>query len=814
MFIDKTDVLGRGLAKYPSIFIEGAAAIGKTTAVNMFLKAHPEATSDVFNMNKEADSETFFHRFQQLGLELVDKEPSGERFLVFDNIEKDVTSDFMNGIADIIEKMPADGNLKVIFISRHKPPLQLLELLWKGKMGMIYPSSLMFTQADVTKYVRAWSSSLPPMEVYNHTGGWPGCVSALVSIAEQVSGDDNARVGKTISMLFDRYEIKGYIQNVILDGLSENERKVLSLASSCPWVNEESCQIIWGLSYMKETLVDLERNGLLQYNDMKGYWKASPVITSAARTASIVDDADADLDRKLGKWYESQNAIHEALSIFKKSGLKDEYIRCMISNYDVVGFDELTASDVVEWKPFATEKISSVESSIRLCYLRGMYMYLNQDFAGFEREIDRAKSIEKKLSGHPEEKSAAEIYLNLTFADPKMDIEGWLELLSERGRWAPIRLYCLTENSSDVLTGYRELSALFACSAREEKRRMTLLKAVLGKKEWVALQLARLSYSFEIDKKNILESEDWAVVLKVAGGDDKYSWRLRMSCLYLLNKVYLANNDPEVLTQMKALQMTLSQESNPLCRSYLQAIHNIYALRGSGDSLATRWLKETSTDSSLQVNEHNYQMVLLMVKGLLAINQPEIAGRVLRKLIPYIQKYRRSRIMAEILFQQAIVDWAEGKNGSAVRNAVESFMYNGDSRYVTFYASYGQRGYEVLEAYVEWLRNVEPEKWRGKKRYNYGNVLSMPREEYLSMIIRQAKRASKGQSDDMVEKLTLMETIVLQCLNKGMSNMEICEDLNLKLPTVKTHISNLYKKMGVNSRVQAIVRGKEIGILR
>ena len=814
MFIDKTDALGKGLSKYPSIFIEGAAAIGKTTAVNMFLKAHPEATSDVFNMNKEVDSETFFHRLKQISFELTNKEPLGERFLVFDNIEKDVTSDFMTGIADIIEKMPADGNLKVIFISRHKPPLQLLELLWKGKMGMIYPSSLMFTQSDVTKYVRACSSSLPPMEVYNYTGGWPGCVSVLVSIAEQVSGDDKARVGKTVSMLFDRYEIKSYIQNVILEGLNGVERKILSLASSCPWVNEESCQVIWGLSHVKETLVDLERKGLLQHNDMNGYWKASPVIAQVARTSSIIDEAEYDFARSLGKWYESQKAIHEALSTFKKSGLKDEYIRCMISNYDVVGFDELTASDVVEWKPFAIDKISSVESSIRLCYLRGMYMYLNQDFAGFEKEIERAKKLEKRLSGHPEERSAAEVYINLTFANSKIDIDKWLEILYERGKWAPIRLYSLTENSCEVLTGYRELSALFACSAREEKRRMTLLKAVLGKKEWVALQLSRLSYSFEIDKKNILESEDWPAVLKVAGGGDKYSWNLRMSCLYLLNKVYLMNEDPEIMSQMKSLQITLSQEENPLCRSYLQALHNIYALRSSGDSLATRWLKEASTDSSFQVNEHNYQIVFLMVKGLLAMNQPEIAGRVLRKLIPYIQKYRRSRIMAETLFQQAIVDWAEGKKGAAIRNAVESFMYNGDNRFVTFYASYGQRGYEVLEAYVEWLRNIEPEKWRGKKRYNYGNVLSMPMEEYLSMIIRQAKRAAKDQSDEMVEKLTLMETIVLQCLNKGMSNMEICDDLNLKLPTVKTHISNLYKKMGVNSRVQAIVRGKEIGLLR
>ena len=66
----------------------------------------------------------------------------------------------------------------------------------------------------------------------------------------------------------------------------------------------------------------------------------------------------------------------------------------------------------------------------------------------------------------------------------------------------------------------------------------------------------------------------------------------------------------------------------------------------------------------------------------------------------------------------------------------------------------------------------------------------------------------------MVEKLTMMETIILQDINKGLTNAEICEELNLKLPTVKTHIYSVYKKLGVNSRVQAILKGKELGLVK
>ena len=59
----------------------------------------------------------------------------------------------------------------------------------------------------------------------------------------------------------------------------------------------------------------------------------------------------------------------------------------------------------------------------------------------------------------------------------------------------------------------------------------------------------------------------------------------------------------------------------------------------------------------------------------------------------------------------------------------------------------------------------------------------------------------------------MMETIVLQDIGMGKSNAQICEELGLKLPTVKGHIYSLFKKLGVNSRVQAIIKGKELGIL-
>ena len=47
-----------------------------------------------------------------------------------------------------------------------------------------------------------------------------------------------------------------------------------------------------------------------------------------------------------------------------------------------------------------------------------------------------------------------------------------------------------------------------------------------------------------------------------------------------------------------------------------------------------------------------------------------------------------------------------------------------------------------------------------------------------------------------------------------MSNVNnVSKEMNIKLPTVKTHIYNIYKKLGVSTRLQAVQKGKEEGIL-
>lgn len=63
------------------------------------------------------------------------------------------------------------------------------------------------------------------------------------------------------------------------------------------------------------------------------------------------------------------------------------------------------------------------------------------------------------------------------------------------------------------------------------------------------------------------------------------------------------------------------------------------------------------------------------------------------------------------------------------------------------------------------------------------------------------------------EALTERETEVLRLLAQGQSNKEIARNLSITEKTVKTHVSNILSKLGVQSRTQATLYAVRIGLV-
>ena len=70
-----------------------------------------------------------------------------------------------------------------------------------------------------------------------------------------------------------------------------------------------------------------------------------------------------------------------------------------------------------------------------------------------------------------------------------------------------------------------------------------------------------------------------------------------------------------------------------------------------------------------------------------------------------------------------------------------------------------------------------------------------------------------GTSYPDVEALSATELVVLRSLASGVGNGELAAQLFISMNTLKTHLKHIYRKLGVTTRLQAVLRAEQLGLL-
>src|ERR1700742_284371 len=80
----------------------------------------------------------------------------------------------------------------------------------------------------------------------------------------------------------------------------------------------------------------------------------------------------------------------------------------------------------------------------------------------------------------------------------------------------------------------------------------------------------------------------------------------------------------------------------------------------------------------------------------------------------------------------------------------------------------------------------------------------------IGFFVSRYKTDKTAKSKTPQELLTLKEIEILQLIAEGKSNKEIADVNFVELSTVKTHINNIYSKLQVKSRKEAVARYQTI----
>jgi DNA-binding NarL/FixJ family response regulator len=88
------------------------------------------------------------------------------------------------------------------------------------------------------------------------------------------------------------------------------------------------------------------------------------------------------------------------------------------------------------------------------------------------------------------------------------------------------------------------------------------------------------------------------------------------------------------------------------------------------------------------------------------------------------------------------------------------------------------------------------------------DLAAQPAQEPASTVTKPSPK-----SDELIEQLTPREVEVLQQIAAGLTNQDIANTLIISVGTVKFYTSQIYGKLSVGNRTQAVVRGRELGLL-
>lgn len=96
-----------------------------------------------------------------------------------------------------------------------------------------------------------------------------------------------------------------------------------------------------------------------------------------------------------------------------------------------------------------------------------------------------------------------------------------------------------------------------------------------------------------------------------------------------------------------------------------------------------------------------------------------------------------------------------------------------------------------------------------------GGGIYLPPAVYSAVApLPAAVQSGEDRSAEVIDRLGLSprQVDVLRLLTAGQSNKVICRELDLAESTIKTHLLGLFRKLGVNSRTEAVVAAARLGL--
>lgn len=269
-----------------------------------------------------------------------------------------------------------------------------------------------------------------------------------------------------------------------------------------------------------------------------------------------------------------------------------------------------------------------------------------------------------------------------------------------------------------------------------------------------------------------------------AEGDYEAAFNLYEKICSLKDNFTVRHNNSLTEPSLEQLRILLS-------RVRPEMAHLLTDVAGRVESMGIRPDDEINFATTGYVNEFEYSD---LARALIALDRVPEALPLLERLTEGARSMGRLGDEIRYFVLNALAHHALGDLPTALVSLSKALTLAKPQGYVRLFVDEGVPMAELLQ--IAMSQNVEPD-------YTEKLLAAFPDDI----------RLEKAISQPLVEPLSERELEVLQLMTEGYKYKEIAEQLVISVNTVRHHTRNIYSKLNVNNRAQAIARANELNLL-
>ncbi|MCR2804565.1 LuxR C-terminal-related transcriptional regulator [Paenibacillus soyae] len=732
--------------------------------------------------------------------------------LIFDDFHHIANERIHEHVAYFVDYMPEQ--LHLVLASRMALPFSARKRTGPQLPSDSFAYELSFTLEETSCYIRELTSLKLSNEqiarLQHRTEGWiTGLQLAAASLRSGSAFDD-----LIASFKGDHRAIADYLFHEVVEQLPGELREFLLATAVLARMDAELCDALTQNEGSALLLESLHRSNLflVAIDDQNGWFRYHPLFAEYI--------SDRLKKSSLQQWKAMHARASEAMA---SRGFVTEAIEHAISAEEYAQLERLLQLQIPE-----SMKNGEISSLLRWfdsfpdCREVAPELLLFHAFVlVLTGRLDRAEAMLKKLerihSDMERDKTAETrcselqsgilfVRSNLVFASG--NVEGWFAF-SEGilHRLAPENsaFYTFNYNISEPHVR-RTAMGMNGVLSKETERMAMLFTSVLDSHGWeealinlyVKLSLAEGYYEWNRldDCRKLLRGIESAVFKRGLPG-------LLIPHRLAEARVHLALGKPQLAEQaLEEAWEIANAEPMSVWREGLLAFQLKLRLQGGKLSLAKQAAEELGLSAADKPTFNKEYRYLAYVRLLGKLRKEHDAIRILERLRPQTEREGLLSSLAENSMLQAMFLYQLGHLDEAFPLLHEALAIGEANDYVRTFVDEGAPMKEMLE--------------RFRQSGGSGGGQKTIAEAYLDKLLGAfpaPKKPRKSPAAQLAEPLTRVEQELVRMLQLGASNKQIAEELNLSEGTVKVYLSNLYGKLGVSSRTQALLAAQKLGLI-